>query len=702
MLGFAVGSVLFVLLSVLAWRAEEHARQPYHGTRAAVLCFLWNIGSLGQFATLLFGAGYGSWAWRLSGIIAWCSIAMLPTAVLLLLNGAIRRQSRRQQIYHQGWQDRARWLFRLMSLVIAGSLTLAFTATALAPRLSIKASIPGVGWSTVIGFHWVMRLSAYNMVFHMLGELVLFRGVKRLTKAGRAYSRAMLLWTAALGLLLMVTIHAGLGAQAESVLEAVTQQSTIPVAIFSLVFLGQFRFADVFVKRSLVVFAAVVVALVYLLLVVGPAVSCASKAGSHPGAIVWLAGTILWTLLLLLFPTVERGVGRAADRWLFRRPDYRLLYEKFAADSDMAQDEGSLFALAERSLHTAVDAASVKIEAVGPDPVWPNPVWPNLAPVDNGSKAEQVGSSRSGLSIPVQVKGAIAYTITIIPAERGRRLLSGELRFLTLIADRIGQRIESLTFDREVRERELREARLRQLLAEANLKALRAQLNPHFLFNTLNTILDLIGSEPEKAETMTEQLAEVFRHIMVRTERDMVTVGEEIEFLRGYLEIERVRFGDRLIVDFDLDSEITKQPIPSLILQPLVENAIKHGLADKVGAGTIRIAGRVEGDLIHLAVEDDGVGWSGEGLDAPSPVESTLEACGPRVSVRPGFALGLRNVRERLAAVYGDQACMVISGAPGLGARVRIRIAKRDADDSSNRRRGIRKVATAETSGRSS
>jgi len=201
---------------------------------------------------------------------------------------------------------------------------------------------------------------------------------------------------------------------------------------------------------------------------------------------------------------------------------------------------------------------------------------------------------------------------------------------------------------------------------------------------------------------MTEQLAEVFRHIMVRTERDMVTVGEEIEFLRRYLEIERVRFGDRLIVDFDLDSEITKQPIPSLILQPLVENAIKHGLADKVGAGTIRISGRVEGDLIHLAVEDDGVGWSGEELEGSSPVESTLEACGPRVSVRPGFALGLRNVRERLAAVYGDQAWMVVSGAPGLGASVRIRIAKRDTDDSINRRRGIREVATAETSGRSS
>src|SRR5262249_40029817 len=139
---------------------------------------------------------------------------------------------------------------------------------------------------------------------------------------------------------------------------------------------------------------------------------------------------------------------------------------------------------------------------------------------------------------------------------------------------------------------------------------------PHFLFNTLNTILDLIGSEPEKAETMTERLADVFRHIIVRTERNMITVGEEIDFLRKYIEIEGVRFGDRLVASFDLDPRMAEEPIPSLILQPLVENAIKHGLARKVGTGTIRVSGEVNGDLMHLAVEDDGVGWPGDDCGA--------------------------------------------------------------------------------------
>jgi two-component system LytT family sensor kinase len=672
-LGFTVGSVLFVLLSVLAWRAEQHARQAHHGTRAAVLCFLWNTGSLIQYAVLLFGPGYGSRAWRLSIIIAWCSIAMLPTAVLLLLNSAVQ---------HRGGKARARQFFRWVSLTIAGALTLAVVVTALAPRLSITVSIPGASWLDVISFGLVMRVSAYNMVFHMLSELVLFRGAKQFNKAGRAYSRAMLLWTASLGLLLMITIHAALGADAHSVLETVTQQSTIPIAIISLVFLGQFRFADVFVKRSLVIMAAVAIALVYLLIVVGPAVKAASGSGPHPAAKVWLASTILWALLLLLFPAVERSASRAADRWLFRRPDYRVLYEKFAVDSDLVQGERELFDLAERAVHAAVDAASVRIEPLGTG---------SIAFEDDASEPAQAGSTLPGVSVPVQVRGEAAYLIITTPAERGRRLLSEELRFLRLLADRAGRRIESLSFEREVRERELREVRLRQLLAEANLKALRAQLNPHFLFNTLNTILDLIGSEPEKAETMTERLADVFRHVMVRTERDMVTVGEEIDFLHRYLEIERVRFGDRLVVSFDLDSQLIDEPIPSLLLQPLVENAIKHGLARKVGQGTIRISGKVDGGLVHLAVEDDGVGWSGE-----DPYART------NGSDRPGLELGLRNVRERLAAVYGDHAHMAVSSAPGLGATVRITIAKRDVDDSTNRRRGIRKVATAETSGRAS
>src|SRR5262249_46005263 len=217
---------------------------------------------------------------------------------------------------------------------------------------------------------------------------------------------------------------------------------------------------------------------------------------------------------------------------------------------------------------------------------------------------------------------------------------------------------------------------------------LRAQLNPHFLFNTLNTILDLIASEPEKAETMTERLADVFRHVMIGTERDMVTVGEEIDFLRRYLEIERVRFGDRLLVEFDLDPLLSDLPIPSLLLQPLVENALKHGLASKVGAGTLRISGQVDGDLIHLVVQDDGVGWPGD-----DPGNQTAGFA------RPGLEFGLKNVRERLAAVYGDRATMAVCSTPGLGSSVRITITKHDTDDSNNRRRGIRKVAAAEASG---
>src|SRR5262249_40844541 len=147
------------------------------------------------------------------------------------------------------------------------------------------------------------------------------------------------------------------------------------------------------------------------------------------------------------------------------------------------------------------------------------------------------------------------------------------------------------------------------------------------------------------------------------------------------------------------------EPIPPLILQPLVENAIKHGLSRKLGAGTVRIAAATSGNEIHLAVEDDGVGWrcddtcreqagatgSAAGVDRQSP--------GPAL---PGLELGMRNVRERLAAVYGDGARMSVSSSPGLGASVRITIPKRAFEDSANRRRNLGEVSTAETTGRTS
>jgi len=672
-LGFTTGSALFAMLTALAWRSERRGGGPRRGTRAAALAFLWNVGSLVQYTALLSGLGPASLVCRVAAAAAWCALALAPTAVLMLLQPAA---------WARRWQAHASRWFRRLSYAIAALLTLGFIGAASSPGLRIEVS--ALGGPLVIGFHLVMRLSAYNLVLHVLAGALLTPGAATLNPVGRAYSRTMLLWMVGLGLLLMINLHFGFSPAAEFALETLAQQSTIPVAIFSLVYLGRFSFADVFAKRSLVILAAVVIALTFTLLVAGPVLRGISPRRPEPSA--WLAATVLWAALLLVFPALERAINGAADRRLFRRPDYRALAEEFSRDSDTVRDEPELFALAEQAISAAIDVSSVQVL----------PADPELAhESDTATREDRVPpglprrSSAAEVRVSIPVNGTAGYVIVALPPARGRKLLSDELRFLSSLADRLGRRIESLRFECELRQRELHTARLRHLLAEAELKALRAQLNPHFLFNTLNTILDLIGSEPEKAEAMIERLSDLFRHVLVRTERDLISVGEEIDFLRKYLEIERARFGARLSVSMDVDPVLLGELIPPLILQPLVENAIKHGLAPKLGAGAIRISAADAGDSILFTVEDNGVGW-------PSGAGSPWVAA----EFMPGEQVGLRNVRERLETIYGDQAALTISTSPGTGASVCISLLKRDAENSDSRRRRLRQVTAAETPGR--
>ena len=182
-------------------------------------------------------------------------------------------------------------------------------------------------------------------------------------------------------------------------------------------------------------------------------------------------------------------------------------------------------------------------------------------------------------------------------------------------------------------------------MTEAELKALRTQVDPHFLFNTLNTIADLVSSNPLQAEGMIERLAECFRYALTRHSRDLSTLDDELEFARHYLEIERVRFGERLRVELSRGDARGTESVPSLLLQPLLENAIRHGLSPIREGGCIRVVAKLEGDYLRLQVDDDGVG------------------------LRPDFAdrlgVGLQNVKERLHTLYSQAASLAIGGRPG-------------------------------------
>jgi signal transduction histidine kinase len=179
------------------------------------------------------------------------------------------------------------------------------------------------------------------------------------------------------------------------------------------------------------------------------------------------------------------------------------------------------------------------------------------------------------------------------------------------------------------------EHELRTLAREAELKALRAQLNPHFLFNSLNSISALTSLDPKGARTMCVLLSDFLRKSLKLGERPLVTLAEELDLVKAYLSIEQIRFGARLQVEWEVEAEAESVRIPTLLLQPLVENAIKHGIANLVDGGVIRIAARRRGDCLDIEMEN--------ARDA--------EEEAPK-----GLGLGLSQVRQRLKGRYGAQA----------------------------------------------
>jgi two-component system LytT family sensor kinase len=199
-----------------------------------------------------------------------------------------------------------------------------------------------------------------------------------------------------------------------------------------------------------------------------------------------------------------------------------------------------------------------------------------------------------------------------------------------------------------------------RLLLEAKLDALQRQINPHFLFNTLNSITSLVRSKPELAREMIVKLANILR-ILLKERESFVPFAEELAFTDDYLDIEVVRFGEKLRVQKEIAAETLSVVVPSMLLQPLLENSIKHGLEPRLEGGTVTLRSRItdEGRLL-IEVEDDGVGI------APG------REVGRGGIARAGTGIGMRNVRERMQVLYGDSAELEVESRPGRGTKVRL------------------------------
>lgn len=221
-----------------------------------------------------------------------------------------------------------------------------------------------------------------------------------------------------------------------------------------------------------------------------------------------------------------------------------------------------------------------------------------------------------------------------------------------------------LDYYRRYRERDLAAAQLQRQLAEAQLQALKMQLHPHFLFNTLNTIATLARKQDNDAAVrMLAGLGDLLRHTLEQADKQEVPLREELDFIERYLDIEQARFHDRLTVRMRIAPETLTAAVPSLILQPLVENAVRHGIARRAAAGLIEISAAREAGQLRLQVRDDGPGL---------PEDFAAEDEG----------VGLRNTRARLARLYGDEHSFALLNGAGLTVEVVIPLRRRTAENS--------------------
>jgi signal transduction histidine kinase len=455
--------------------------------------------------------------------------------------------------------------------------------------------------------------------------------------------------------------------------EVIGHHASLPLAAAILYEDYRFALADIFLKRALALVLLVALASGLYLNVGAPLLERRGRAGSaDPFSVGLLIG--LWVATALVYPWFRRSIVRFVDAWLLRRVDYEATLVEIARRiADHEEAESMLDEVCER-LKASLMARDVKWVVDGGENAGENSKTPaeSLIPLINKSKT----SPRLGEVYVATVSAPTAesprYRLLIGELAGGRRLLSDDLDFLESVALMVARRIDAVRVVHERCLRDLHEQEMRKLATEAELRALRAQINPHFLFNALTTLGYLIQTAPDRALETLMRLTQLLRGVLRRSEGEFATLGQEIELIESYLDIERARFEDRLRVMIDVPSSLRQIRVPALLIQPLVENAIKHGVAPCRAGGEVVVLARlargsreyrsamagplsITEETLQIWVRDTGVGASEQEL--------------ARGRTR---GIGLRNVEQRIKSHYSDAATFNIRSASGVGTTVEL------------------------------
>ncbi|HTA75128.1 MAG TPA: histidine kinase [Gemmatimonadaceae bacterium] len=397
--------------------------------------------------------------------------------------------------------------------------------------------------------------------------------------------------------------------------ELLGHHASLPLALVILYQDYRFAFADLFLKRVLTVVALLAITVALYRIVIATQL------------VAVLVG--LWVATALAYPWLRRLIYKGVDRLILRRADYTRVRAEVTSCVAALDLEPQILDAACEIVRIALTARQV--------------TWTT--------------TPREGTVIRVPTTEEPIYFIEVHGLAAGRRLLSDDLAMLEAVALIVARRIDAVRVTRERYGRDLREREILQLATEAQLTALRAQLNPHFLFNALTTIGYLMEAAPQRALETLFRLTGLLRAVLKRSDGELGTLADELEIIRSYLGVEAARFEERLAVTIDVPADLSPVPLPPLILQPLVENAIKHGITPRKEGGRLVLSARRDGPTMIITILDTGVGVSAADL-----------------AQRRARGIGLSNVEARLAHYYGDAASIAVRSAPGVGTTIEVRV----------------------------
>jgi len=505
---------------------------------------------------------------------------------------------------------------------VARGLALGRLITGLAYAIGVAAAI--LHARTIASSDPAPSTLAFQVLTVSFGLLIVPLGViTRSQPNGRR-----VLWVLALVVFAVSATHLGsFHSGADSWwMQLIGHHAAIPLAFAILYQDYRFALGDLFLKQALTLLAIVGITLA--------GYWAASSAPAGGVAVGLMLG--LWVATALVAPWVRRLVVRFVDAVLLGRVDYAVLRRALVRD---VEDQSSVAGVMNV-------VCSRLAEALNARQVW----W-----TDTPEAAPRLEPVSRTLIVPTTDEPHPVINVGELTG--GRRLLSDDAALLEAAVSLAARRVDAIRLRLERYETELREEEMQKLAAEAELRALRAQINPHFLFNALTTIGYLIETAPPRALRTLLRLTALLRGVL-RPEGEFTTLGRELELVEHYLDIERERFEERLRVRIDVPSELRGAQIPALVVQPLVENAIKHGVAPSAHGGDVDVMARGEpgpgGPVLRITVRNTGARLASQR------------------SV--GEHLGLDNIERRLTGHYGGAATLTLRADAAGGTIAELRL----------------------------